>query len=62
MPIAAWADRFRGVGFDQLLVVGCSETEGVDFRYRIFNADGSEVGQCGNGARVVLPVLLQTRV
>lgn len=34
VPIAAWADRFRGVGFDQLLVVGCSETEGVDFRYR----------------------------
>ncbi len=50
-PIAAWADRFRGVGFDQLLVVGRSETKGVDFRYRIFNADGSEVGQCGNGAR-----------
>nr|WP_314169979.1 diaminopimelate epimerase [uncultured Neisseria sp.] len=50
-PIAAWADRFRGIGFDQLLVVGRSETEGVDFRYRIFNADGSEVGQCGNGAR-----------
>ena len=50
-PIAAWADRFRGIGFDQLLVVGRSETEGVDFRYRIFNADGSEVEQCGNGAR-----------
>ena len=31
-PIAAWADRFRGIGFDQLLVVGRSETEGVDFQ------------------------------
>ena len=50
-PVAAWADRFRGIGFDQLLVVEKPVQTGVDFRYRIFNADGSEVAQCGNGAR-----------
>lgn len=44
-------DRHFGVGFDQLLVVEKSQTPGVDFRYRIFNADGGEVEQCGNGAR-----------
>ncbi len=44
-------DRHFGVGFDQLLVVEMSQTPGVDFRYRIFNADGGEVEQCGNGAR-----------
>lgn len=45
------ADRHLGVGFDQLLLVEASHTPGVDFYYRIFNADGSEVAQCGNGAR-----------
>lgn len=50
-PLAAWSDRFRGVGFDQFLVVERPTREGVDFRYRIFNADGGEVEQCGNGAR-----------
>lgn len=45
------ADRHFGVGFDQLLVVEPPETPDVDFCYRIFNADGSEVQQCGNGAR-----------
>jgi len=45
------ADRRFGVGCDQLLLVEATETPGVDFRYRIFNADGSEVEQCGNGAR-----------
>ncbi|MDG6773645.1 diaminopimelate epimerase [Thiomicrorhabdus sp. ZW0627] len=49
--IKRWSDRHFGVGFDQLLVVESTETPGVDFRYRIFNADGSEVQQCGNGAR-----------
>lgn len=51
VPIREWADRHTGVGFDQLLIVESSQTEGVDFGYRIFNADGSEVEQCGNGAR-----------
>ncbi|HLV78475.1 MAG TPA: diaminopimelate epimerase [Marinobacter sp.] len=45
------ADRHCGVGFDQLLVVEPPGMPDVDFRYRIFNADGSEVEQCGNGAR-----------
>lgn len=45
------ADRHFGVGFDQLLVVEPPENPDVDFCYRIFNADGSEVQQCGNGAR-----------
>ncbi len=45
------ADRHFGVGFDQLLVVEPPGQPDVDFRYRIFNADGSEVSQCGNGAR-----------
>jgi diaminopimelate epimerase len=45
------ADRAFGVGFDQLLLVEKSTRPGVDFRYRIFNADGHEVEQCGNGAR-----------
>ncbi|MDX1694374.1 MAG: diaminopimelate epimerase [Ketobacteraceae bacterium] len=49
--IARWADRSTGIGFDQLLVVSESSTPGVDFRYRIFNSDGGEVEQCGNGAR-----------
>lgn len=49
--IHQWANRHFGIGFDQLLVVESSDTEGVDFGYRIFNADGSEVQQCGNGAR-----------
>ncbi|HZZ92670.1 MAG TPA: diaminopimelate epimerase [Usitatibacter sp.] len=44
-------DRHRGVGFDQLLLVERPLAPGNDFRYRIFNADGGEVEQCGNGAR-----------
>jgi diaminopimelate epimerase len=48
---AALADRRFGIGADQVLVVQQSDTEGCDFRYRIFNNDGSEVEQCGNGAR-----------
>ena len=45
------ADRNTGVGFDQLLVVEAPYDPETDFHYRIFNADGSEVEQCGNGAR-----------
>jgi len=45
------ADRHFGVGFDQLLLVEKPQQQDVDFNYRIFNADGSEVEQCGNGAR-----------
>jgi diaminopimelate epimerase len=49
--IRALANRHFGIGFDQLLVVEKPTRQGVDFRYRIFNADGGEVEQCGNGAR-----------
>jgi len=45
------ADRHLGVGCDQVLLVESPMRPDVDFRYRIFNADGSEVMQCGNGAR-----------
>ena len=50
-PLIQWANRHTGVGFDQLLLVEKAGAADVDFRYRIFNADGSEVEQCGNGAR-----------
>ena len=45
------ADRHYGIGCDQVLVVERPTSGGADFRYRIFNADGGEVEQCGNGAR-----------
>ncbi|MEJ2755394.1 MAG: diaminopimelate epimerase [Gammaproteobacteria bacterium] len=46
-----WSDRHCGVGFDQLLCVSPSKKPGIDFDYVIYNADGSRVGQCGNGVR-----------
>ena len=45
------ADRHFGVGCDQILIVEKAAKTEADFRYRIFNADGGEVEQCGNGAR-----------
>jgi diaminopimelate epimerase len=45
------ADRHFGIGCDQLLLVEAATTAEADFRYRIYNADGGEVEQCGNGAR-----------
>jgi diaminopimelate epimerase len=45
------ADRHFGIGCDQLLIVEKPDTADCDFKYRIFNADGGEVAQCGNGAR-----------
>jgi len=45
------SERHTGIGFDQLLVVEAARKPGTDFYYRIFNADGGEVSQCGNGAR-----------
>jgi diaminopimelate epimerase len=49
---ARWlADRHFGIGCDQILVVEPAQDAAADFRYRIFNADGGEVEQCGNGAR-----------
>jgi diaminopimelate epimerase len=49
--IADLADRNTGIGFDQLLLVQTPDDPDADFRYRIFNTDGSESEQCGNGAR-----------
>jgi diaminopimelate epimerase len=49
--ISRLADRRFGVGCDQVLVVQAPTIAGAEFRYRIFNADGGEVEQCGNGAR-----------
>ena len=51
VQIRAIADRHFGVGCDQLLLVEKAQNPKADFRYRIFNADGGEVEQCGNGAR-----------
>ncbi len=44
-------DRHFGVGADQMLIVESSDSPWIDFKYRIFNQDGGEVEQCGNGAR-----------
>lgn len=49
--IQRMADRHFGIGFDQLLIVEPPDDPQTDFKYRIFNADGSEVEQCGNGVR-----------
>ncbi len=59
--VKAIADRHFGVGCDQLLVVEPATQPDVDFRYRIFNADGGEVEQCGNGARAVSYASCTTR-
>lgn len=53
------ADRHFGVGCDQLLIVEKTTLAAVDFRYRIFNADGGEVEQCGNGARCFVRFVLE---
>ncbi|WP_455232679.1 diaminopimelate epimerase [Geopseudomonas aromaticivorans] len=57
-----WGDRHTGVGFDQLLIVEPPSRPDVDFRYRIFNADGSEVEQCGNGARCFARFVVDKRL
>ena len=49
--VRALADRHRGIGFDQMLIVERPRRADTDFFYRIFNVDGGEVAQCGNGAR-----------
>lgn len=51
--IRALADRRRGIGFDQLLWLEAPRQAGDDVYYRIFNTDGSEAEQCGNGARCI---------
>lgn len=56
------ADRRFGIGFDQLLVVEPPRDPDMDFRYRIYNADGSEVENCGNGARCFARFVLDKRL
>ena len=51
------ADRHTGIGFDQLLWLDTPRSEGADVHYRVFNADGSEAEQCGNGARCIAKLL-----
>jgi diaminopimelate epimerase len=60
LPAARWralADRHRGIGFDQALVIEPPRSHGTSAFYRIFNADGHEVEQCGNGARCIAELL-----
>ena len=56
------ANRNFGVGCDQLLIVEKSFLPNVDFKYRIFNADGGEVEQCGNGARCFVRYVVEKRL
>jgi diaminopimelate epimerase len=56
------ADRHRGVGCDQVLLLEPPSDPEVDFRYRIFNQDGSEVGACGNGARCIAKFIRDKRL
>ncbi len=53
LPLELMADRRRGIGCDQLLLIEPTTRSDCDWQYRIFNADGSEVQQCGNGVRCV---------
>jgi len=56
------ANRHRGVGFDQMLLVEPPKRDDYDFYYRIYNADGSEAYQCGNGARCIAKFIRDNRL
>ena len=56
------AQRKTGIGCDQVLLIEPSSEAHVDFNYRIFNADGSEVEHCGNGARCVVKYLIERKI
>lgn len=60
--IQTLADRHFGIGFDQLLTIESGQSGISDFHYRIFNADGSESGQCGNGVRCVARFLIEKKM
>ena len=65
LSAAQWrhiADRRFGIGADQILVVQRSSLPEVDFRYRIFNADGGEVEQCGNGSRAFVRFVIEKKL
>lgn len=55
--IQQWSDRHTGIGFDQLLIIEPPDQPDADFGYRVFNADGSQAEQCGNGARCVAKLI-----
>ena len=57
--IKALGDRHFGIGFDQLLLLGPPNSKEADINYRIYNNDGGEVSQCGNGARCIAAYLYQ---
>ena len=56
--VRGWADRRAGVGFDQLLLVRTAGRSGLAGFYHVFNADGAEVQQCGNGVRCIARYLI----
>ena len=56
------ANRQYGIGFDQLLIIENSSNPKAEFRYRIFNADGNEVEQCGNGARCFFQYIVDKKL
>ena len=60
--IGEWADRRTGVGFDQLLTLSPPRRPDADFQYRIYNADGSEAEQCGNGARCMARFIIDEKL
>jgi len=60
--ILSMSDRHTGIGFDQLLMLEKSNKPDCDFLYRIFNADGSEVEQCGNGARCIGRYIVENKL
>lgn len=65
LSAAQWrhiADRRFGIGADQILVVEKAQQPGIDFRYRIYNADGGEVEQCGNGARAFVRFVTEKKL
>ncbi|XBC44651.1 MAG: diaminopimelate epimerase [Buchnera aphidicola (Schlechtendalia peitan)] len=54
--------RYTGIGFDQLLLLESAKIQNIDFHYRIFNANGTEVSQCGNGARCLALFLMMKQL
>lgn len=60
--IRQWANRHRGIGFDQLLLIEKPRDKSSHFYYRIFNANGNEVAQCGNGALCVAQFLVEKKL
>lgn len=60
--IRLWAHRHQGIGFNQLLLIEKPRSKSTHFYYRIFNADGNEVAQCGNGALCVAKFLFDKKL